>query len=381
MGSPILYSKWAAVAAVAGALERKVWSITTKGKIFPNHYILLVGPAGVGKTLATGEGTRPLLAELKDHYIGATNVSRASLIDCLYAADRRIVNPTGIESFHALTIVSNEFATFLPAYENDFMAILTDIWDGREFEEKKRGKDLHINMPKPTINLIAATTPSYLNGILPEGAWEQGFLSRCIIAYSGEAEVVDLWDFQAKDDRPFKDLTHDLKIIGSLFGEMRVMEEVKIIFMKWLKGGGEPRPDHPKLNTYSTRRPHHLLKLMMVMSAMRGNDLLISLEDYRRAMDLLVETEFLMPDVFKAMISGGDSNVIRDCWYVVLELFNKHAKKPVQEHLIIDFLSNRVPAHAISRVLETMVRMKILAEVIEPKIGKCYVPRPKSPHT
>lgn len=42
-GSPRIYRKWTAIFIVAAALERKAWITTTKGRLFPNKYIVLVG--------------------------------------------------------------------------------------------------------------------------------------------------------------------------------------------------------------------------------------------------------------------------------------------------------------------------------------------------
>ena len=339
---------------------------------------MLVGPAGVGKTVASGEAAHPMLSTLEDHYLGATNVTRASLIDDLYQAERGIVRPGGILSFNALTVVSNELGVLIPAYEPEFMNALTDLYDGRVYEEKKRTAKLHIRMDRPTLNLLAATTPSYLNGLLPEGAWDQGFLSRTIMIYSGDTSITDLWSNVGRDVALQKNLIADLHAIGDMMGEMSVLDEVKQAFMQWVKGGAEPRPDHPKLTTYATRRPAHLLKLMMIASASRGNDFVITLEDYTTALDWLIEAETYMPDIFKAMTSGGNNRIIEETWYFAYTLYVKE-KKPISENRIVMFLQERAPAHSIAPILEVMVKAGILKEEFVPKAGKAYTPRGRKP--
>lgn len=49
--SPELFRRWAAIAMVAGLLQRRVWCDIGKGKLFANQYILLVSPPGVGKSI------------------------------------------------------------------------------------------------------------------------------------------------------------------------------------------------------------------------------------------------------------------------------------------------------------------------------------------
>src|SRR5438067_5724999 len=47
--TPELFRLWSAIALVGGALERRVWINNGDGTVFPNMFILLVAPPGVGK--------------------------------------------------------------------------------------------------------------------------------------------------------------------------------------------------------------------------------------------------------------------------------------------------------------------------------------------
>ena len=40
-GSPALYRKWSAIFLASAVMERKVWLTTTKGRLYPNQYIVL----------------------------------------------------------------------------------------------------------------------------------------------------------------------------------------------------------------------------------------------------------------------------------------------------------------------------------------------------
>src|SRR5690606_31276805 len=122
-----------------------------------------------------------------DIHIAPTSVTKASLIDALAAAERKIIRPghdPSIITFNSLVVASDELGVFLPAYENDFMNVLTNIYDCRVYSETRRTSKVSIRMEAPQLNFTAATTPSYLTALLPEGAWDQGFLSRTILIYS-----------------------------------------------------------------------------------------------------------------------------------------------------------------------------------------------------
>lgn len=376
--SPSLFRHWSALFTVAAALERKVYIRTTKGLLYPNMYTVIVGPPGAGKTVSAAIAS-DILAKLNGHHIAPTSVTRASIIDALDNASRNYLLPggKGIEHFHSLAVIAEELGVLIPAYENDFMNVLTQIYDNRAYSETRRSSKLSINLPHPQINLIAATTPSFLNNLIPEGAWDQGFMSRVIMIYSGASAPGDLFAETAADDMMLKYLSEDLKQVGALCGQMTFDPEAAETLIAWHRtgvDGGEPIPDHPKLMHYNKRRTAHLLKLCMIMSAARTNELKITMDDFVEALDTLVRAETFMPDIFKAMRTGGDMNVMDETWHHVYKLFMKE-NKPIAEGRIVAFLSERTPAHNVMRVLEVMTRQGIFQKKLIDHVGDAYVPR------
>ena len=364
--SPDIFRRWVAVAAIAGALERKVWVQTLGSKLYPNLYSVLVGPPGVGKTTVLAEVTR-LWRELTDHHVAPSSVTKASLIDCLEDAKRRILrpglNPPYVE-FNSLLVASGELGVLIPAYENDFMNVLTDIYDGHPYAERRRTKDLRVKIDFPQLNLLGATTPSYLNAFMPEGAWDQGFISRTLLIYSGERVIRPLFGNVERDDSIFKDLIYDLKHVGGLYGEITFSDEAAKAIEAWHMAGGPPAPEHPKLVHYITRRTAHLLKLCMVACASDGSSLIISLDHFQRALNWLTEAEAAMPDIFRSMTTGGDSRAIEEAWYFVFQIYAKE-KKPVLENRLVFFLKEKVPSHQIKTIIDTMVKAGMLkAEIV-----------------
>lgn len=170
ISSPPLFRKWGAIATIAGALERKVWVRSLGSRLFPNMYTVLVAPPGVGKTEITWR-IRKLWESLEDHHIASTSVTKASLIDELAEANRRWVEINSadpVTHFNSLLLCINELGVLLPAYENEFMNTLTDLWDCKHYSERRRTSKIEIDIDNPQLNLVAACTPSYLMHVLPE---------------------------------------------------------------------------------------------------------------------------------------------------------------------------------------------------------------------
>lgn len=377
--SPNLFRRWAAVSAISCVLERKFWTAPLGPPLYTNTYIILCGPAGVGKTTVTAQVQR-LLREIKDVHSASSSLTKASLIDELTLARRSFVRATETPShieYNFLSIVANELGVLIPAYDSDFMSALTDIWDGLGYSERRRASKIEIKLPAAQFNLLTGTTPSYLSGTLPPGAWDQGFLSRTTVVFSGETQIRPIFEDKEQVSKDiFDNLVSDLKDISAIWGKANFTPDAVSLFRDWHMAGGPPAPEHPKLLTYATRRTAHLAKLCLIMSASERSDRLVTEEHFIQALDLMTLTETYMPDIFKAMTANGDGRAIEECWYFAMQAFSKEAK-PIAEGRLVAFLAERVPAHSVTRILEVMAKMNILKEEALPGIGRCYKPMPK----
>lgn len=374
--SPLLFRKWGAIAAVAGVMERKVWVRSMDNDLYPNMYVVLVGPPGVGKSVVTSRVER-LWGGIEKLRVASADVTAASLIDELFASDRHEVYPDFVPSivnFHSLQIVSNELGSLIPAYENSLMNVLTNIWDGHPYAQKRRTRDIEIKMDRPLLHMLAGTTPHYLHDVMPEGAWDMGFISRVMLIYSGE--VILRPPFDERSVQGADDLLHDLKIIHKLYGKAKFTPEAAAALTSWHMGGRHPRPDHPRLLNYEIRRTAQLLKLCIVACVSDSNELTITVDHYATALSWLLEAEHYMPDLFKSLRTGGDSKVIEEVWHFVYQVWMRE-KKPIVSARLVNFVSERTPAHNIERIISVMVKAGLLDQTLE-KVGTCYTPKART---
>lgn len=364
LDAPPLFRKWAAIATIAATLEQKVW-LTTSSRLYPNLYIFLVGHPGVGKT-RTIRASKAYAHEIPDFHFAPTSMTAASLVDALLDSKRMIIQlPDPPMEYNSMLISADELGAFIHKYDDEMIAVLSTFYDADPYGQNRRGKDIKIKIKSPQLSILAGTTPSNLLNFLPENSWDQGFTSRIILIFSDERIVGD--DFATIAKPLSKDLVHDLKLVNSLSGQFQVTEDYRTCVNNWRSLGEPPVPNHPKLLHYATRRRTHLYKLSMIAAVERSNELLLTKDDFNRAMNWLVEAEVFMPEIFKAGATGGDTKAMDEIANFVLV---GDMGKGISEHRLVNFARERVPAHSVMRVLEIMERSGMIQAVaLDPKTG------------
>lgn len=361
--APELFRRWGGIMTIASTLEQKVW-IETTSALYPNLYIFLVGPPGTGKGRTMAEVAK-LIRQLPNPYIAPTSINSSSMIDHLAECKRIIIQPPGpaIE-YNTMTILVEEMGTFMHEYTNDLVDQLSAFYyvsSYMPYGQRRRGGDRKWHIERPQINMIIGSTPSNLLEVIPERAWSQGFTSRIVFVYSTEKKFID--DFGVQRQELPDDLIHDLKIINNLYGKFTATEDYRVAVNVWRQEGEFPKPTHPRLMHYNTRRKEHIYRLSMIASIDRSNTLILAKEDFVRAAEWLIEAEAQMPLIFSPASARSDDNVVQEMMHFV------RSKGTATEPKIIQEAQKRMPIYAVSRLIEVMVKSNALIEVSKDRFG------------
>lgn len=309
---PDSYKKWIAISCVAACMQRKVylnWGYVT---FYPNMYIVLVGPPGrCRKGTAMGPGYH-FLRELGIK-MAAESITREALIRELKTANASQTNPETGEIFlhSSLTIYSPELTVFLGYNNLALMSDLTDWYDCRDrwtYRTKNMGTDDIVGV---WVNLIGATTPDLIQSSMPLDAIGGGLTSRMIFIYEDKKGkiVPDPFIDPAIAELRVK-LLQDLEQISLIQGEFRVTANFLERWVDWYTAQEHNPPfNDPRFAGYIERRPTHILKLCMIMNAMRHDGrMIITEKDFESALTLLREAEVKMPRTFGGV---GESSSVR----------------------------------------------------------------------
>lgn len=305
--SPKFVRFWIGVSTIASVLRRRVWREHRSFRWYPNFYLFIVAPPGVISKSTAADLSTALLCNVPDIYIGPSSITWQSLATefvktCLsfeYPPDSGEWQPMS-----AMTLVSREFGSLLDPKNKEFVNFLIELWDGLKLYDKRTKMSGNDIIESPYINLIGATTPSWIADNVPHSLLGGGFISRCVFLYGEKKERLvhnpgknvpsDYDDWQLK-------LTQDLEHIAvKVVGPYEVTREAD----EWEEGWyNELWKDidinDDRVQGYKARKQTHLNKLAIILSASRSDDRIIDLETMQLANVMLNETELNAAKVFE----------------------------------------------------------------------------------
>lgn len=300
---------WSGVSALAGAMQRHAWIDMKLFKWYPNHYIILTAPPGIVSKSTTVDIAMELLQQVPGIRFGPNAVTGPALID-EFAKAKEMFEIEGIWiEQSALTIKSSEMGNLLDPSDRVLVDWLVDLWDAKTGTVTKttRGTGA-VEFSNPFLNIIACTTPTWLEGNMPEHMIGGGFTSRCLFIYADEKEKLVAYPFLVVPedwDCVRVKLIHDLQwIYEKVRGPFSFTREAIDYGIAWYAQHNANPPEHLKdkrFRYYLARKQPHLHKLAMILCASRSDERIIVKDDLLLAKMMLEEMEADLPQVFSAV--------------------------------------------------------------------------------
>lgn len=309
---PELFRMWCGISAIAAALRRKCflrWGTIT---FFPNMYIVLVSPAGRARK---GTAMAPV-SDMVDRLgvpMAAEAITREALIRTLAEAKDTFMDSTSAMHTHcSLTVFSPELTVFLGYNNFQLMSDLTDWYDCRTkwtYRTKNVGTDV---IDGVWVNLLGATTPDLIRSALPLDAIGGGLTSRMIFVYEPRKGKIVPAPFLTPEQKELGEkLYYDLELIAGLSGEFKVTKQFLSKWHDWYTAQEDNPPfKDARFDGYIERRPNHIMKLSMIMSAARGDSLTMTEEDLDNAIYILGLTEAKMQNAFGGVGSSAMASAL-----------------------------------------------------------------------
>lgn len=246
--------------------------------LFPNPWIVLVAPQGVGhKTAAVSIG-RKLLMRLPSYSqprILSAKITPEALVKTLAVSDfdpSKIklpanVNPAFLKPAATGLLYSTEIGVFLgkEKYNQGMIALLTELYDCHDEWTSAtimRGDQKLFNV---ALSLLAASTPDWMQSMLPSDAFKGGFMSRLLLITMPVGwEQVRVADPPRPPAELRDKIVAELERMSQVNGEMKWTSSAKEYFQEWYMSVGRETVVGP-LAAYLERKQDHILRLAILL--------------------------------------------------------------------------------------------------------------------
>lgn len=310
---------WSGVSAIAGALQRKVWFDQLTFQWFPNMYVVIVAAPGVvAKTTNVSLAMR-LLKKVDNIHFGPNVTTWQALVSSFEKAVRMVeYSPGETVETNSLTIESGELGNLISTDDKQMMDMLTTLWDCGPIDKATKG-DGSEKYEYPFLNMIGCTTPSWVSENIPAYMIGGGLVSRIVWVYADKKrrEVMypglQISKEEWNEHRTLKRyLMDDLNAIGRLEGQFTLSPDAIDWTVDWYHqhnlAHGEGRDDD-RLGGFYSRKPSHIHKLAMVLSASRDDSLIISRADIQAAESQISHLESTLLSIFDRIGKSETANV------------------------------------------------------------------------
>lgn len=371
--TPPLFAKWTAISGIAAALRRKTMLEMGRLRIYPNLYVIFVGPpAKVVKTTSINYLSE-IINDVDCIHLSSDSVTRERLFDDLASSRDQFVMPDGstLECCN-LTAIAKEFEIFIGQKKDNskFLIALTDLFDGKNVGSWKHGTKHSGSacIPLPYLNMLGATTPTSLSRGLSTDSIGDGFTTRIIFVYQ---------DMRHKDvPRPpwtpahvamKSDLVHDLNEIAQIAGTYTMSEATCKEYDTWFmhqRYSAKICLEDAFLGWYE-RKPLFVSKLAMIVKASQGDDKVLVWEDFQRAIAVLEEAEYLMALAFRGV---GRNEFTPDMDQIISIV---RSRKIISDQQLQLLTLKDISEENLRKIIPTLVKVGYISNLTrDPETGK-----------
>ena len=355
--SPREFLPWIPICTVSSILKANVHVDRQVYKIYPNVYVLIMGPSGIIKGYPVSV-TKQLTKLVDNTRIISGRFTIQSLINKLSKMEER-ENGNHIKDASA-AIISGEFSA---SVVDDPMAftILTDLYD-TDYNDvwvnslKSSGEEV---LKNPCITIMGASNEEHFNAIMTGREIRGGMIGRCILIYSkNPGPKNDFFDKIEGLDSNLIRFKPFLLDVAKLRGEMHIDDSAKVEYRKW-HDPFEPWKLDDKTGGIS-RLKDKIWKISTCISIAKRCEKRITGDDIEHAITLCVESQVKLDKLVKGAGISSDSGKIR----LVMQILIEAGGEWVSRSTILQRLTGDIDYIDLEKIITTFVH----AEAVEVQI-------------
>ena len=319
---PDTFIIWSALSLVGAALKNNVYFQIGTYTLYPNMFIVLVGPPGVGKG-ASMNILEQMIIDTKPNQVVNTlsdRITAERIIERIadgWSTAPQIKNMQFVlgKNDHNCLLFSSEIRVLLGA--SDWMLeFLEEAWSKTTYEYQTKNKG-NVAIDNMCCSLLAASVPDFLRNVNREAHMviTGGFSSRCLFIYaenpSKDLPFPEPLKKNLKSKALYDNLVLDLQEIGTLRGEFVIDTGARLRFETFLRlnRAASSKDDSEAVANFRARIKAHILKLAMIFSVSRDNTLHISDMDMVNAIAEVQKILVSLSKLFRGAGEGMDAAV------------------------------------------------------------------------
>ena len=347
--APIGFLKWAGISTLAATCGRRVYTrlLGSQGSIlYPNLFILLIGDAGLGKSVSIRSATDQM-ANLKIRF-SPTAITASKFVTWASQASMSALD-TGSDPgiMAALSNLDSIFSRQTPQALKSFFVAAYDCDDTYIKDTQQHGSE---TVHKMCLNLLAGGTPAHLASCFQPTDWGEGLASRFIIVAEKEDRIGDLPDWPTALDVEYESRLKDLRFsLGKSPLEILWTPEAWKARENWRLSNRHTQAPHPHAAGYWSRRNLTTAKLAMLMAISQGATT-ISTTEWDMAIQELALTEAGLPLAF--FFTSGNPYVATTARIVE---WVRNQGRAVQEHEVRMRLQQFVTPQHLQPLLDSIL--------------------------
>lgn len=304
--APENFHMWSAMIVLSSLVSRKVWVPQGYYDIYPNLYVVLVGPPASRKSTAMSIA-KQILREVKGVPFSAESTTKEALIREM-ADNQKVFTDPGTNravQYAPMTICVTELSQFLSSSKENMVDFLTTVWDQNyyDYKTKNKGPNGERNEDQifgPFLNLLACTTPSWISMYLKSDVISGGFSRRAIFVYEERSDkritFPEITDEAKASWAECLRLAHKIKDLKGVF---KWTPDAMAFYDNWYQN--LKIPEGHAVVGYHDSKHSLLLKISMLFAVSERQELLMTVKDLQAGLDLLEVTEINLEKVFRGV--------------------------------------------------------------------------------
>lgn len=280
--TPRSYLRWATYSAISAVVKKKIYIDKHFYKVYPNIYVMLVGPPGITKSYATDIAKQMVKSVNNTRIISGMN----SIEGIIHTLSRPELDENGVpknknaEAF----IVSNEFTNLMIDNSQAF-SVLTELYDacyGDNWTKTLKSGEFTLN--HPYVTMITATNTAHFNDKLRQVDIEGGFMGRTMLILESKRHRINSLIRKPKQIFDINVIKAELTRISKLKGEVKFADEETIQYFEEFDHDIKTKVKDDATGIYK-RMPDSVLKVAMLDVVASGDELILTQPVLSRAID------------------------------------------------------------------------------------------------